>query len=185
MWTISTKYIYIIILVVILVVLAYINKDIFYTLYEGNEDSDLSNQAITNASKLTSSKTYLSIGDGQLNAIDSEIESCMNLINDINQRIPYKIQDIIIGEVSQSENEAEVGINIESSITDKNINPITNESMETAVWTLSVVLPKGRKGIIGDKGPKGDQGESGEQGPIGEQGQQGPWGDSNECSTCK
>ncbi len=198
MW--STKYIYIIILVVILLILVHINKDILYTLYEGAdfpytpdssagasspEESGEGIDITVDMNKQQTGVIYSSIGDNQLDAIDSQIQSCLTLIENINEQIPYKIENIVVGDVSQSEIETDVGINITSEDSGDSINnPITNTQMKTAIWKLNIVLPKGKKGHVGDQGLKGDKGDKGGQGPMGDAGRQGPWGNSKECDTC-
>lgn len=185
MWYTTTKYIYIIILVIILLILAYINKDIFNTFYEGIDDviAPIPYEPTTTDNRRAMNNTNSMVGDTQLQSIDGQIDSCMALINELNRKIPYKIQDIRVGDVSQSDDDTKVGIDIATETT-TNMNPITNSNMETALWTLSVVLPKGKKGPQGIQGPRGDQGPPGDMGIPGDKGQQGPWGNSKECSTC-
>jgi hypothetical protein len=186
MW--STKHMYIIILVIILLILIYVNQDIFHTLYEGATDETTSSASIdanVDMNKQQTGVVYSSIGDNQLDAIDSQIQSCLTLIEKINEKIPYKIENIVVDSVSQSEIDTDVGINITSEDSRDSIkNPITDTQMKTALWKLNIVLPKGKKGPVGDQGPKGDKGDKGGQGPIGDQGVQGPWGNSKECDTC-
>lgn len=188
MWYRTTKYIYIIILVIILFILAYINKDLFYTLYEGIEGAPSPSESIpyepnTTDNRRAMNETNSIVGDTQLQSINGQIDSCMALIDELNRKIPYKIQDIRIGDVSQSDDDTKVGIDIKTDTT-TNMNPITNSNMETALWTLSIVLPKGKQGPQGIQGPRGNQGPPGDTGIPGDKGQQGPWGNSKECSTC-
>ncbi len=186
---ISNKFTYLFILAVLLSLLVFMNSTSLFPIYEGvdgaaaaapqvNEGAaTLDNKAISGAvSKLS--------GNAQLLDIDSKIQMCRSLIDEINQKIPAKIQDIVIDQVSQTDDPNLIGITVKPGVT-TTLSPITNTQISTAIWKISAVLPMGKQGPKGNQGPQGPPGPPGDTGMPGDQGPQGPWGNSTECNTCK
>lgn len=135
-------------------------------------DSYIENKEMTG--EMTTS-TY----DTKLNDVSAQITECRNLIDEINELIPRRMQDITVGTVNQTENLDQVGISIDQGIVNT-LDPITGQSSGTATWTINAVLPRGQPGPQGIKGAKGPTGEKGEPGIEGQRGRQGPWG--SECT---
>ena len=135
-------------------------------------DSYIENKEMTG--EMTTS-TY----DTKLSDVSSQITECRNLIDEINELIPRRIQDITVGTVNQTENLDQVGISIDQGIVNT-LDPITGKSSGTATWKINAVLPRGQPGPQGVKGAKGPTGEKGNPGIEGQRGRQGPWG--SECT---
>jgi len=160
-----------------------VNKQTLFPIYEGNTTPGAAlapAPAISEADQIVSNKNLT--GDvnqmtfnAQLQAIQSKINTCNNLVEAINAKIPASIDDIKIGEVAQTDTVDDVGITINSGTT-TTTSPITNLPIQTGEWTLNVVLPAGQTGATGLQGIQGPPGNTGDQGPIGSQGKQGPWG---------
>ena len=117
--------------------------------------------------------------DTKLSDVSSQITECRNLIDEINELIPRRIQDIRVGSVNQTENIDQASISIDQGIVNT-LDPITGKSSGTATWTINAVLPRGQPGPQGVKGAKGPTGDKGEPGTEGQRGRQGPWG--SECT---
>jgi hypothetical protein len=182
----SDKISYIVILVIIIIILFIVNKQTLFPIYEGittpgtapapapaisEADQTVANKNLTGT---VSQMTF----NAQLQAVQSKINTCNNLVAAINAKIPASINDIKIGEVSQTETVDDVGVTINGG-TMTTTSPITNLPIQTGEWTLNVVLPAGQTGATGIQGIQGPPGKNGDQGAIGTQGKQGPWG---ECS---
>jgi hypothetical protein len=165
-------------IMVIVVILVVLSCCCIWTPYKeplaaaSERDSYIENKEMT--SEMTTS-TY----DTKLSDVSSQITECRNLIDEINELIPRRIQDITVGTVNQTENLDQVGISIDQGIVNT-LDPITGQSSGTATWKINAVLPRGQPGPQGVKGAKGPNGEKGEPGIQGQQGRQGPWG--SECT---
>ena len=185
---ISNKFAYVFILAILFCLLVFMNKDALFPIYEGADGAAAAPQvnegAATLDNKAISGAISKMSGNAQLSDIDSKIQTCRSLIAEINRKIPAKIQDIIIDQVSQSDDPKLIGITINPSVTSM-LSPITNTQIETASWKISAVLPIGKQGPKGNRGPQGPPGPAGDTGVPGDQGPQGPWGNSKECNTCK
>lgn len=172
----SDKISYILILVIIIIILFVVNKQVLFPIYEGNTPAPaISEGDQTIANKNISSDINQITFDAQLQDIQSKINMCNNLVEDINAKIPVSIDNITINSVSQTPNVNDVGITINTGTVDT-ISSITNLPIKTGKWSLDIVLPEGKPGapgIQGIQGPTGSQGETGEQG---ETGPQGKWG---------
>jgi len=182
---ISNKFAYVFILAILFCLLVFMNKDALFPIYEGADGAAAPNEgAATLDNKALSGAISKISGNAQLADIDSKIQICRSLIDEINRKIPAKIQDITIDEVSQSEDPNLIGITINPGVTTM-LSPITNTQMGTATWKISAVLPMGKQGQRGNQGPQGPTGPVGDTGVPGDQGPQGPWGNNKECNTCK
>ena len=185
---ISNKFAYVFILAILFCLLVFMNKDALFPIYEGADGAAAAPQvnegAATLDNKALSGAISKMSGNAQMSDIDSKIQICRSLIDEINRKIPAKIQDIIIDQVSQSDDPSLIGITIKPGVTSM-LSPITNTQIGTASWKISAVLPMGKPGPKGNQGPQGPPGPAGETGVPGDQGPQGPWGNSKECNTCK
>ena len=114
-----------------------------------------------------------------LDSLQSDITTLQNTINSINAKLPYKLEDITVGSVTQDPDYSKIGVTIQATSTD-NFDSIQGETIQTASWTLDFILPKGEDGVEGPVGDQGLEGPQGEQGPTGPEGKQGPWGN---CSS--
>ena len=184
---ISNKFAYLFILAILLGLLVFMNSGTLFPIYEGVDGAAAASQvnegAATLDNKAISGAVSKLSGNAHLLDIDSKIQICRSLIDEINQKIPAKIQDIVIDSVSQSDDPELIGITIESTLPDPSTQ-ITNIPI-TAIWKISAVLPMGKQGPKGNQGPQGPPGPPGDTGEPGDQGPQGPWGNSKECNTCK
>jgi len=174
----SDKISYVVILVIIIVILFAVNKDALFPIYEGNTPAPAvseGDQTISN--KNISSGINQMTFDAQLQDVQTKINICNNLIEEINGKIPVSIGDIKINSVSQTTNVEDVGITINPGIVETT-SSITNLPIYTGEWSIDIVLPEGKQGapgIQGIQGPPGDQGNTGKQGETGDQGK---WGAS-------
>jgi len=184
---ISNKFTYLFILAILLGLLVFMNSNTLFPIHEGADGAsapEVNEGAATLDNKAISGAISKMSGNSQLLDIDSKIQMCRSLIDEINQKIPAKIQDIVIDQVSQTDDPNLIGITIKPGVTTM-LSPITNTQMQTASWKISAVLPMGKQGQKGNQGPQGPPGPAGETGVPGDQGPQGPWGNSKECNTCK
>jgi|Laugrespbdmm15sn_2_1035079.scaffolds.fasta_scaffold00014_9 hypothetical protein len=177
---ISDRLTYTIILVIIFILLIVVNKDALFPVYEGNEPDDEPDAAYEQLSINNNKQQSVDINETSFNAmiqdIQSKIDTCNNVIADINNKIPASIDDIQIGAVNQVEDESKVSVNITSGTNRKeSVSPITGGLIYTAVWVLNFNLPTGKQGPPGLKGPPGEEGGAGLAGPQGAPGLQGPW----------
>ena len=176
----SDKISYVVILVIIIVILFAVNKDALFPIYEGNTPAPapaISEGDQTISNKNISSDINQMTFDAQLQDVQTKINICNNLIEEINGKIPVSIGDIKINSVSQTTHVEDVGITINPGIVETT-SSITNLPIYTGEWSIDIVLPEGKQGapgIQGIQGPPGDQGNTGKQGDTGEQGK---WGAS-------
>lgn len=184
----NQKIFYICLLVIILLILFYINKDSLFAFKESavfgtaqTTPSPPDENAAYNDNKATTSTISTLSTEQSLANIDTQMTNCQNLINEINSVIPRRIQDIRMGTISQTDNLDSVNISIETQ-TEMTLDPITNQNGPSSVWTINAVLPRGQQGPQGIQGPKGATGPVGETGQPGAKGQQGPWG--KDCDNC-
>jgi hypothetical protein len=176
---ISNKFTYLLILAILLGLLVFMNSNTLFPIHEGADGAaaapKVNEGAATLDNKAISGAISKMSGNAQLSDIDSKIQLCRSLIDEINQKIPAKIQDITIDQVSQSDDPKLIGITIKPGVTTM-LSPITNTQIETASWKISAVLPMGKQGQKGNQGPQGPSGPAGDTGVPGDQGPQGPWG---------
>lgn len=183
----SKKIVYIVLLVIILIVLVYVNRLYIFPLYEPAFFTKIATapqvnerDAYNENKEITSEINSIS-GNRNLENIDTQINNCQGLINEINAVLPRKIEDIQIGTVSQTENLEDVNINITTK-TEMTLDPITNQNSPSSIWTINAILPRGKQGPQGIQGSMGETGDIGSTGKPGKQGQQGPWG--KDCDKC-
>ena len=180
----QSRIMYLFILAIVIIVLFYYNYSV---VTEGLSPQDsvtdegdayMDNKGI--AGDLINSTT-----DEKLKSVESQIKACRDIIQNINRVLPRSLNNITIGEVTQTENLDNVGISIEQSIVPDVLNTITNEREDSAKWIINAVLPRGQKGPRGMKGEKGRQGDMGIMGNEGKQGRQGPWGKDCSNNSCE
>jgi len=167
----QSRIMYLFILAIVIIVLFYYNYSV---VTEGLDESESQVDNRTNTGEITYNTT-----DEKLNSVASQIKECRDIIKNINSVLPRSINDIYVGDVTQTDNLDEIGIRIDQETNTSSLNPITNEIETSAIWKINAVLPRGQKGppgVKGDKGPRGDDGEPGDKGP---RGRQGAW--ANEC----
>jgi|TARA_B100001287_G_scaffold276862_1_gene290279 hypothetical protein len=177
------RIVYIVILAIIVIAFFYYNKkdiieglDVTSAVPAPDEgESYVENKERTG--EMTDSTTNTKLDD-----IASQIKECQNIIDEINQILPRRVEDIVVGTVNQTENLDQIGFTIEQGITET-LNPITNQNEPSGTWKINAVLPRGKQGPPGLKGPKGNIGIVGDVGDEGPPGRQGPWG--KECSNNK
>ena len=118
----------------------------------------------------------LSIGTSIQN-INDEIGYVQSLIDQINSKLPRSIDDIVAGNISQSDNPKQCSINIRNQPY-KIIDPINPNrgTINTGKWVIDAILPRGQKGEPGIQGPPGDKGDKGIPGEAGSSGRRGNWG---------
>ena len=178
------RIVYIVILAIVIIVFFYYNKsDITEGLdvtaaVPSRDEGESYNDNKSKTGEITDSTT-----NSKLDDISSQIKECQNIINDINQILPRRVQDIMIGTVNQTENLDQIGFSIEQGIT-QSLNPITNENESSGTWTINAVLPRGKQGPPGMKGQKGNMGTTGPVGDEGLPGRQGPWGKDCSNNSC-
>jgi len=184
----NKKIAYIVLLVVILIVFVYVNRLSIFPLYEpaffakkGPSAPQVNERDAYNDNKDTTGKINSISSDRNLENIDTKINNCQKLIDEINAVLPRKIEDIQIGRVSQTENLEDVNIDINTQ-TQMTLDPITNQNTPSSIWTINAILPRGKQGPSGIQGQKGESGMIGDTGKPGKQGQQGPWG--KDCDKC-
>lgn len=181
------KFIYILLLVIIISILICINYNSMFPIIENyfgqgvtvapavdESQSVLANRATT---KKIASTTY----NSKLNDITTQINNCKSLIDEINSIIPRNIDNIKIGNVSQTTDLDAVNVTIDTRSV-LQYDPVTKENAPTSEWTLNWILPMGKQGPTGIQGPIGPTGKEGKDGSVGARGLQGPWG--KECNKC-
>ena len=176
----SDKISYVVILVIIIVILFATNKDALFPIYEGNTPAPgpaVSEADQTIANKNISSGINQMTFDAQLQDVQTKINICNNLIEEINIKIPVSIGDIKINSVSQTPNVEDVGITINTGVVET-ISSITNLPIYTGEWSMDITLPQGKEGAAGIQGIQGGPGDQGNTGKQGETGDQGKWGAS-------
>lgn len=146
------------------------DEDLYQNEY-GTTDYD-TNKAITSNMNQNIQSTYL-------DSLQADITTLQNTINSINAKLPYKLEDITVGSVTQDPDYSKIGVTIQATSTD-NFDSIQGETIQTASWSLDFILPKGEDGVEGPVGDQGLEGPPGEPGPTGPEGTQGPWGN---CSS--
>lgn len=155
--------------------LASLSGEVIATQPATNESQSVSENKQTTADM--AEKTY----NGKLSNVTNQMNICQTLLNEINSMIPRSIDNIQIGNVSQTDDLDEVNVDIQSKST-LEIDPITKTNVPTSTWTMNFVLPRGKQGAQGPQGPKGPIGKMGEDGEMGKPGLQGPWG--KDCDKC-
>jgi hypothetical protein len=112
-----------------------------------------------------------------INNIDNDISYIQRLINDINSKIPRTINDIVSGNVSQTDDPSLVSINIRN-VPYQIVDPIKQDGSQVTIgkWYIDAVLPRGKKGQKGSKGLPGEKGDTGPPGDAGPKGRKGDWG---------
>lgn len=146
------------------------DEDTHYNEY-GTTDYD-TNKVITSNMNQNIQSTYL-------DSLQADITTIQNTINSINAKLPYKLEDITVGSVTQDPDYSKIGVEIKATSTD-NFDSIQGENIATAAWTLDFILPKGEDGVEGPMGDQGLEGPQGEPGTTGYEGRQGDWGN---CSS--
>jgi len=130
-----------------------------------------------NANKEQSSNVYNSAIQSSIQNINGDIQYIQSLIDQINSKIPRTINDIVAGNISQTDDPKKAYITIRNepyNIVDP-FNP-DRPSITTGKWIIDAVLPLGKKGDPGVQGPPGDPGPKGEPGAPGGRGRRGDWG---------
>jgi len=187
---IQNNFFYILLLVIVFISLICIN---YSTLFPSIENlTSLSGEALpaqpaTNESQSvsenieTTSNIFQTTYDGKLANITNQMNTCQLMLDELNSTIPRSIDNIVIGNVSQTDNLDEVNVDIQSKAT-LSIDPISGKNVPSSRWTMNFVLPRGRRGQQGVQGPKGNKGPDGDDGENGKTGLQGPWG--KDCDKC-
>jgi len=179
------RILYISILAIIIIVFFYYNKSVFKEGLDPTSGAPVPDEGdayITN--KENTGNITESTTNSKLDDITSQIKECQTVIDEINQILPRRIEDITIGTVNQTENLDQIGFSIEQGIA-QTLNPITNKNEASGTWKINAVLPRGKQGPPGLKGPKGNIGMHGMVGNEGLPGRQGPWGKdcpNNKCN---
>lgn len=192
-----TKYVIVLVLLLFIVYFLFFNKVIEkatnYTAKEDCGEFTVANRRISNDISNKNIQATLSGG------VMTKVNDCVSLINEINRYLPLTINDIQIGNVTQSQSantKPSISISVTppsksrsasvqtsggsspspspspggSSIsTGSTISGITLPS-QGATWILDIDLPAGFIGATGEQGPPGPQG------PPGQNGKQGPTG---------
>jgi len=187
---IQNNFFYILLLVIVFISLICINYSTFFPSIENL--ASLSGEAIatqpaTNESQSVSEnkqtttditeKTY----NGKLANVTNQMNTCQLMLDELNSTIPRSIDNIVIGNVSQTDNLDEVNVDIQSKAT-LSIDPISGKNAPSSIWTMNFVLPRGKRGQQGVQGSKGPIGKTGDSGENGKTGLQGPWG--KDCDKC-
>jgi hypothetical protein len=181
---------YILLLVIVFISLICINYSTFFPSIENLSSlsgKSIATQPATNESQSVSEnkqtttdiaeKTY----NGKLANVTNQMNISQTLINELNSMIPRSIDNIQIGNVSQTDTLDDVNIDIQST-TALEMDPITKKNEPFSTWTINFVLPRGKQGSPGIQGPKGQTGKTGDDGENGKPGLQGPWG--KDCDKC-
>ena len=171
----QSRIMYLFILAIVIIVLFYYNYSVVTEgLDPAAEDTDEGDAYMDN--KATTGEITDKTTDSKLRDVESQINECRTIIQDINRVLPRSLNNITIGEVTQTDDINKIGISIEQSIDTETLNTITNEKEPSAKWVINAILPRGQKGLPGLKGEKGPPGDIGIIGKDGKQGEQGPWG---------
>lgn len=171
----QSRIMYLFILAIVIIVLFYYNYSVVTEgLDPAAEDTDEGDAYMDN--KATTGEITDNTTDSKLRDVESQINECRTIIQDINRVLPRSLNNIIIGEVTQTDDINKIGISIDQSIDTETLNTITNEKEPSAKWVINAILPRGQKGPPGLKGEKGPTGDIGIIGEEGKQGEQGPWG---------
>lgn len=178
------RIVYIVILAIVIIVFFYYNKSIITegldptSAVPSPDEGEAYNDNKQKTGDITDSTTNSKLSD-----ISSQIKECQTIINEINEILPRRIEDITIGTINQTENLDQVGFTIQQGIT-QTLNPITNENESSGTWKINAILPRGKQGPPGLKGPKGGPGTHGPAGDEGLPGIQGPWGKDCSNNSC-
>jgi len=171
----QSRIMYLFILAIVIIVLFYYNYSVVTEgLDPAAEDTNEGDVYMDN--KATTGEITDNTTDSKLRDVESQINECRTIIQDINRVLPRSLNNITIGEVTQTDDINKIGISIEQSIDTETLNTITNEKEPSAKWVINAILPRGQKGLPGLKGEKGPTGDIGIIGKDGKQGEQGPWG---------
>jgi len=178
------RIVYIVILAIVIIVFFYYNKSVITEGLDATSavPSTDDGQAYNDNKNTTGEMTDYTTGS-KISGINSQIKECQNIINEINEVLPRRVQDITIGTINQTEDLDQVGFTIEQGIT-QTLNPFTNENESSGTWKINAVLPRGKQGPPGLKGPKGGPGTHGPSGDEGLPGRQGPWGKDCSNNSC-
>jgi hypothetical protein len=178
---------YLFILAIVIIVLFYYNYSVVTEGLEPThstaEDTDEGDAYMDN--KATTGEITDNTTDSKLRDVESQINECRTIIQDINRVLPRNLNNITIGEVTQTDDINKIGISIEQSIDTETLNTITNKKEPSAKWLINAILPRGQKGPRGMKGEKGAYGNLGIIGKDGIQGEQGPWGKDCPNNSCE
>ena len=188
-----TRNIYIILLVIIFSILFYTNYYTIFPIFEGVVDTtentlystlknvspatEMTETQATIDNKQISSDTTTNTVYSKLSDVSSKIQVCQTMIDNINAVLPRRIEDIQIGTINQTDDVNQVSVRVLPSTTTM-IDPITQKNSRTGIWTIQMILPKGKQGPTGTQGLKGKTGPIGKTGTPGEKGLQGPWGNN-------
>jgi len=181
-----TRNIYIILLVIIFSILFYTNYHTIFPIFEGVAPAtemtvapatEMTETQATIDNKQVSSSMTMDTANSKLSDINSKIQVCQTMIDNINAVLPRRIEDIQIGTVNQTDDVNQVSMRIIPSSTTM-IDPITGKNSRTGIWSIHAILPKGKQGPKGAQGLKGKTGPNGATGTPGEPGLQGPWGNN-------
>ena len=184
----QSRIMYLFILAIVIVVLFYYNYSV---VTEGATDATQSTAEDTDEgdaymdNKATTGEITDNTTDSKLRDIESQINECRTIIQEINRVLPRSLNNITIGEVTQTDDINKIGISIEQSIDTETLNTITNKKEPSAKWVINAILPRGQKGPHGLKGEKGPPGDIGIIGKDGIQGEQGPWGKDCSNNSCE
>ena len=174
----NTRNIYLVCLIFICLILIYINYSSIFPLFEGISPAPAvemtETQATINNKQMTGDIT-MHTANSKLSDINSKIQECQTLINNINAILPRSIENIHIGTIDQTDDVNQVSARVLPSTTTIT-DPITGDESRTGIWTIDMVLPKGKQGPQGPQGLMGKTGEQGDTGTQGKHGLQGPWG---------
>lgn len=139
--------------------------------------SSISKSDVQDKNKQNAYSLYNTSISTSIQNIDDDINYIQTFVDQINMQIPRTINDIVPGNVSQTDNPKQVSINIRNepyTIIDP-INPNRGE-IKVGKWYIDAILPRGIKGDPGIQGPPGPIGDKGDPGDPGQQGPRGNWG---------